>query len=146
MKISRAFEEDIESLCRIEKEHEGYAFWGKAGFEAEFSKPFSVTLKAQEGNLTAGFINFWILRPKTEINTLVVSKSFLRRGIGKALLNKALEYAKKNECNQALLEVSCVNAAAVSLYLSMGFEKISVRPKYYNNTYDALVMAKRIEI
>ncbi len=146
MKISRAFKEDIGVLCLIEKEHEGYAVWGEAGFEAEFSKPFSVTLKAELEGKIAGFINFWLLRPKTEINTLVVSKIFLSRGVARAILLKAQEYAVKNDCPELLLEVCEINLPAVSLYRSFGFEKISSRPKYYNNLYDALVMSKRIKI
>lgn len=146
MRIIRASKEDIAQLCLIEKEYDGYACWGEAGFLAEFSKPFSLTMKAKLHGKIAGFINFWILKPQVEINTLVVSKNFLRKGIASALLLKAQEYAVKNDCLELLLEVCEINYPAISLYRSFGFEKIFSRPKYYNSLYDAMVMSKRIKI
>lgn len=146
MTITRASRNDISALCDIEKEYPDYAAWGENGFLAEFLKPFSVTLVAREDQSPAAFVNFWLLRPRTEINTLVTSRKYLRRGFARALLNKCFEYARKNDCPELFLEVAQNNKPAIELYLSCGFAEISRRAKYYNNTYDAIVMAKRMGV
>jgi len=146
MTINRASKSDIPVLCQIEKKYPDYCLWGEKGFLAEFDKPFSVTLLAKaEGEIVA-FLNFWLIRPKTEINTLVTDIRYTRKGFARALLNKCFEYARKNDCPEILLEVAENNFPAISLYSSLGFNEISRRPKYYNNTYDAIVMVKRIDI
>lgn len=146
MIISRASKSDIAALCEIERKYPDYCAWGEKGFLAEFDKPFSVTLSARMDDKIVAFLNFWLLRPKTEINTLMTDIKHTRKGFARALLNKCFEYARKNDCPEILLEVSENNLPAISLYLSCGFKEISRRSKYYNNTYDAIVMAKRIDI
>ncbi|GAB4029708.1 MAG: hypothetical protein Fur0012_04460 [Elusimicrobiota bacterium] len=146
MIITRALKDDIAYLCEIEKEYPDYSAWGENGFTAEFNKPFSVTLVAREEKIPAAFLNFWLIRPRTEINTLVTSIKYLRRGFARALLSKCFEYARKNDCPELFLEVAQNNKPAIELYLSCGFSEISRRSKYYNNTYDAIVMAKRMAV
>ena len=41
-----------------------------------------------------------------------------------------------------MLEVSVKNVVAFEFYSKMGFKKVSVRPKYYSNVDDAIIMSK----
>lgn len=142
MLIRRANREDYPAFAAIEAQHPGYPAWGEKGFEAEERNRNSVTLAAEEAGRVAGFINFWILRPQVQINTLAVSAAFLRRGAASALLGKMLEYAAKNACREADLEVNERNAPAIALYSRHGFEVVGKRPKFYNNTDAALLLRK----
>jgi ribosomal-protein-alanine N-acetyltransferase len=72
-----------------------------------------------------------------------VSKDFLRRGFGTALLSFALDVLKQKNVKETTLEVSAKNTAAISLYETFLFEKVSVRKKFYNNVDDALIMKRR---
>jgi ribosomal protein S18 acetylase RimI-like enzyme len=144
MLIRRARREDYAAFAAIEAGHPGYPAWGAAGFEAEEKNRNSVTLAAEEEGRVEGFINFWILRPQVQLNTLAVSPAFLRRGAASALLGKMLEYAAKSACREVDLEVNERNAAAIALYARHGFEVVGKRPKFYNNTDAALLLRKAL--
>ncbi|MDA8130072.1 MAG: GNAT family N-acetyltransferase [Elusimicrobia bacterium] len=144
MMIRRARREDYPAFAAIEAEHPGYPAWGEKGFAAEESNRHSVTLAAEVDGKAAGFINFWVLRPQVQLNTLAVSRASMRSGLATALLGKLFEYAAKSACTEVDLEVNENNAAAIALYLAGGFEVVGKRPKFYNNTDAALLMRRAL--
>ncbi len=144
MNIRRAFRDDVESLAGIEKEYPDYPAWGVKGLEAEFGNKHSVTLAAEEEKNIKGFINFWILPPGIQLNAIIVSRNSLRNKIASGLMNKMLEYAKKNFCREIDLEVNIKNEAAISFYNKMGFKKAGQRAKFYNGKDDAVLMKLEI--
>ncbi len=144
MLIRRAKKEDYPAFAAIEAQHPGYPAWGENGFEAEEKNRNAVTLAAEAEGRPAGFINFWILRPQVQLNTLAVDKAFLRRAIASALIGKMLEYALKSLCSEIDLEVNEHNAAAIALYARHGFKVVGKRPKFYNNTDAAVLMRKSL--
>ena len=130
-------------FAAIEAEHQLPA-WGEKGFTAEEQNRNSVTLTAEADGRAAGFINFWVLRPQVQLNTLAVSRAFLRRGAASALLGKLFEYAAKSACREIDLEVNEHNAPAIALYAARGFKVVGKRPKFYNNTDAALLLRKAL--
>jgi ribosomal protein S18 acetylase RimI-like enzyme len=68
-----------------------------------------------------------------------VSEQFQRQGIARKLFNGLIEHLKKRGINKIMLEVDNQNIAAITLYQSLGFKKISTRIKYYKNGNDALI-------
>lgn len=145
MLIRRALKEDLPALAEIELEHRSYPAWGIKGLSAELSNPNAVTLVAEDGSETAGFVNFWIVRPEVQLNAVVVSKKNLRRQTASKLLAKMYEYAKKNACLSVELEVNAANLPAIKLYEKHGFTVVGHRPKFYNNSEDALLMRKTLD-
>ncbi|MDA8243908.1 MAG: GNAT family N-acetyltransferase [Elusimicrobia bacterium] len=142
MIVRRARREDYPAFAAIEAEHPGYPAWGEKGFAAEEENRNSVTLAAEVDGKAAGFINFWVLRPQVQLNTLAVSRAGLRAGIASALLGKLFEYASKSACTEVDLEVNEHNAPAIALYRARGFEVVGKRPKFYNNADAALLMRR----
>lgn len=140
--IRRARKEDLPALAAIEAEHPGYPAWGESGLAAEFEKKFSVTLVAESAGGTLGFINFWVLKPQVQLNSVVISAKSLRKGAAAALIGKLGEYAKKNGCTETDLEVNEHNAPAIALYGKLGFKVVGRRPKFYNNSDAAILMRK----
>lgn len=136
--------EDVPALAALEREHPGYPAWGETGLLAEFGKNFSVTLVAEPAGRPAGFVNFWLLKPQVQLNAVVVSASALRGGVAWALLGKLYEYARKSGCGEIDLEVNANNGPALRLYEKAGFTVAGRRPKYYNNTDDAVLMRKEL--
>ena len=144
MLVRRARREDYPAFAAIEAEHPGFPAWGEKGFAAEEANRNSVTLAAEEDGRAAGFVNFWVLRPQVQLNTLAVAGVFLRRGVASALLGKLFEYARKSLCREIDLEVNERNAAAIALYAAHGFEVVGRRPKFYNNAEAALLMRRTL--
>ncbi len=80
--------------------------------------------------------------PEAEIHTLGVHPDAQRRGIGRALLRRLLEIA--DGAGAAIfLEVRTDNAVAQRLYLSVGFQVIGTRRRYYRPSgADAFTMRR----
>ncbi len=144
MLIRRARKEDLPGLAAMEAGHPGYPAWGETGLAAEFGKKFSVTLIAEADGRPAGFINFWVLKPQIQLNSLVVSAQALRSGVASALIGKLEEYAKKSACPEVDLEVNERNVPALALYGKLGFQVAGRRPKFYNNSDAAILMRKTL--
>lgn len=77
---------------------------------------------------------------EAEILTLAVVPEARRRGIGGQILAFALKQAVDNGCKTMFLEVSAANVAARALYGAHGFVSVGMRPRYYEDGADALVM------
>ena len=69
-----------------------------------------------------------------------------RQGIGRALLQGALEYARARGVVRIFLEVAEGNAAALGLYAAFGFVSMGRRRGYYPDGGDALTMGLAISV
>jgi N6-L-threonylcarbamoyladenine synthase len=82
-----------------------------------------------------------------DIQTIAVAASARRRGIGAALLDALLAEARTRDAREVFLEVRADNPGAEALYASRGFERIAVRPAYYQpDGVDAVVMRKVVPV
>nr|WP_284254423.1 GNAT family N-acetyltransferase [Pseudolysinimonas kribbensis] len=78
-----------------------------------------------------------------DVQTLTVAEPARGRGIGRALLNALLAEAGRRGADEVFLEVRAGNGIAQGLYASLGFERIAVRPHYYQpDGEDAWVMRR----
>ena len=72
---------------------------------------------------------------------LAVIESMRRKGIARALVTQALEVGLAQAAKCAVLELRASNHAAHTLYRSLGFRDVTIRPTYYTNPIeDALLM------
>lgn len=75
-----------------------------------------------------------------ELLYIYAAKSARGKGIGRQLLEDLIRRAAEESKVDAIsLEVRPSNKAAIRLYESKGFKKISCRKRYYSNGDDALV-------
>ena len=75
---------------------------------------------------------------------LMVAARHRRRGIGRALLRQAVEWARTHEVEKLELHVFPHNAPAIALYESFGFEREGYRRRHYRRPdgyVDAILMA-----
>ena len=63
-----------------------------------------------------------------------------RRGLGSQILQKLIDEGLAEGVTDVTLEVRVSNAPAIALYKSFGFEEAGVRPHYYQDKEDALIM------
>ena len=74
---------------------------------------------------------------------LSIASQWQRKGYGRSLLLHFIALARRSDALQMLLEVRLSNTVGRSLYSSMGFHSMAVRPGYYPATYgreDAILM------
>ncbi|MBQ9940315.1 MAG: ribosomal protein S18-alanine N-acetyltransferase [Clostridia bacterium] len=95
----------------------------------EYARGF-VALK--DGKIT-GFVTIYCIDDWIEITDIAVSSEFRRMGIGQALLDRAVRFAKDKNASCVRLEVRASNSSAISLYKKKGFEKVGVRKNYYSS-------------
>jgi ribosomal-protein-alanine N-acetyltransferase len=89
----------------------------------------------------AGYIFFWSVADEIHIINIAVHPRFRKMGIGRRLLQVALDYGRKTGARHAFLEVRVSNLNAQHLYTKMGFKVTGMRRGYYtDNREDALVM------
>ena len=78
--------------------------------------------------------------------SIAVMESYRRRGIGKALVEQAMNRGRKvYDSNEGYLEVRVSNEPAVNLYDKLGFTKVKRNYGYYLNGEDAWVMATPLD-
>ena len=79
---------------------------------------------------------------------LMVAADQRRRGIGSALMEEALSWARASGITKVELEVFPHNAPAIALYRKLGFEEEGRRRKRYligGRTVDAVLMAIHLD-
>jgi ribosomal-protein-alanine N-acetyltransferase len=81
---------------------------------------------------------------KGHVVSVAVVLQHRRRGIGEALVNKAMEAMKLHNAKQCFLEVRTSNEEAIGLYKKLGFEVTRTNHGYYADGEDAYVMTKRL--
>ena len=93
-----------------------------------------------------GFLVARVAADEAEILNLVVAAGARRTGVGRSLVNAALDKARETGASVVILEVAADNSAGRSLYGSAGFRQVGIRPNYYRwksgDYVDALIMKR----
>ncbi len=80
-----------------------------------------------------------------EITNIATHPSARRMGLGRAVVSALLEYGKAHGLVSFSLEVRESNSAAISLYESLGFERVGIRKNFYTKpTENAVIMIKNM--
>ena len=103
-----------------------------------------VVLVAREGGeaergAIVGMASARLLVDEAHVIRLAVDETARRRGIGRALLDGLVDWARARDASGMLLEVRASNAAAQALYVAAGFVADGRRPGYYPDGEDALL-------
>ncbi|MFN7952945.1 MAG: ribosomal protein S18-alanine N-acetyltransferase [bacterium] len=119
--------------------------WSRVHFVEELESPLGACYVARgperRGSPVLGFAVVRVVGDECEVLTIAVDPRFRRRGVGRALLERALADAARRGARKAHLEVRASNHAARGLYLLLGFSERGLRPRYYAHPVeDALLM------
>jgi ribosomal-protein-alanine N-acetyltransferase len=69
---------------------------------------------------------------------------FRRKGLARRLMSLAEEHAAEMSGESLTLEVRDTNIEAIAMYESLGYERAGIRPAYYQDGEDAVIMTKRV--
>lgn len=137
---------DLESVMSLERRLFEHEAWLEQTMAAEISSPHTHYLGVFDGGLI-GYAGLKVSGPSysSDVQTIGVEPASQGRGVGRTLMNSLLAIARRQGSEEIFLEVKAGNEAAISLYLSLGFEQIDVRKRYYQPSgEDALVMRIRL--
>lgn len=115
--------------------------WSRASLLEEIENPTAVFLVAEEDGHTLGYSGMHVVCGEGYIDNIAVFPEARRKGVARQLLDSLIKWLREQQGVFLTLEVRPSNAAAVSLYRSLGFQEAGRRPRFYTApTEDALLM------
>ncbi|MBQ2804150.1 MAG: ribosomal protein S18-alanine N-acetyltransferase [Lachnospiraceae bacterium] len=143
IQIRRLQKEDIEELSIIEAQSFSMP-WSAEDFEALLSRSYCRYLVAVVDGCIAGCVGLTNICNEGNIDNVVVSESFRRKGIARRLLSELILQGEREGIEAFTLEVRVSNVAAIALYEQLGFVSEGIRPNFYEKpTEDAMIMWRR---
>ena len=122
--------DEIERVAQLEFESSKNP-WSKKQLSESVSNPDNLGYLLLVQSKMIGYIIAMPSLDSADILNLAVHKDFKRKGYGSSLIDHLLMNFKKRDIKTLFLEVRKGNFAAIALYLSLGFEEISIRKNYY---------------
>lgn len=126
----------------------GSGGWSAADFRNALKEPRTTVLLARPpGPLPTdepiGYVVFRVVIDEMEILDIAVLRPWRRRGVGRALLDAALQRGTSRGARRAYLEVRESNTAAQGLYERFGFQIHSRRAAYYRDPVEDAIVLRR---
>ena len=140
--LRRAHADDLDAIMGIETTTFENDAWSPQNMAAELASRHTYYLVAERVGVEA-YAGLFAPRgsEQADIQTIAVGESARRQGLGRVLMQALIGEARERGAREVFLDVRADNPGAQSLYLSLGFEQIAVRPGYYQpDNVDALVM------
>lgn len=141
MLIRKMRDSDVDAVIQTDTLAGILLPWPESEYLKEVGKPSSFCWVAEVDGRVAGSLTMWNVVGEGEIANIAVHPDFWRQGIGRALMQTALDKAAELGFPRVMLEVRESNEPAQALYRSLGFVEDGRRPKYYVNGEDALLMS-----
>lgn len=121
---------DAETLAQLEREVEASP-WSARNFRDSLeSGHFAWVLECPGEGIVAWAVMMMAM-DEAELLIIGVSPRMQRRGLGRKLLNAALDALSNTDCARVFLEVRASNVPAQGLYRSVGFLEVGRRKGYY---------------
>jgi ribosomal-protein-alanine N-acetyltransferase len=120
--------------------------WSEALLRAELGHAWSSQVAAlapegEGGEEILGYIIFWLVHDEVHVLNVGTAPEARRRGVARALMDRAVALGRKKGARLSTLEVRRSNAPAIALYRALGYREAGVRPGYYaEENEDAIVM------
>ncbi len=135
---------DLVPTFAIEKSAYGKEAWTMAQFKEEFASKDRMYVVGESGGELIAYAGVVNLAGTADVLTLTVTDEHRRKGIGRELLRRLIDWSRTQKCEAIMLEVRVGNEEAIPLYESFGFIEISRRKDYYGPGKTAIVMRKEL--
>lgn len=133
--------EDILEIAALEKECFSDPWTYRMLADSFFNENVR-TVAAEEGGRIVGYGFITAAGGEADLANIAVSPAHRRRGVAGEILAALEKEAASMGAERMFLEVRVSNAAAMLLYLKHGYIGRYVRPRYYGDGEDALIMEK----
>ena len=135
--------EDIMSIAALEKQCFSDPWSFRMLADTFFGENVITAVAEEEGQL-AGYGFAVLAGEDADIANVAVAPAFRRRGFARQILESLEKRAASAGVGRIFLEVRVSNAPAMALYLKCGYVGRYVRPRYYGDGEDALIMEKQL--
>ncbi|PSP95010.1 ribosomal-protein-alanine N-acetyltransferase [Halobacteriales archaeon QS_4_62_28] len=148
--VRPATRSDLLAIHRIEKASFPQP-WPFSAFESYVGEPGFLVAAADDDDVSVllGYVVADTVpnhgTPLGHVKDLAVAPDYRGQGVGRTLLERAVEVLESVDAGSVKLEVRITNEAAISLYRSFEFEHRRTIPNYYGNGEDALVMMRTLD-
>ncbi len=140
-KIRTVIDSDLDDILIIENSCYASA-WSYEMFQQELENPAARFICYVDNDVICGYLCYWYVAGEIEILNLATTVHRQRLGIARQLLEFAFSQYDSDRLDNAFLEVRSGNFKALALYEKVGFIKSGIRPKYYRDGEDAILMIK----
>lgn len=130
-------EENVYEVARIESESIDCP-WSLDLLKKEIGVDDFIVL--QIGDRVVGYGSYYVTANEANLNNVAIDKFYRGKGYANLIMQKLIDKAKAANLNAMTLEVSHLNAVAISLYEKFGFKTEGRRKNYYPDNSDALIM------
>ena len=116
--------------------------WTRGNFLDSIKAGYTCHLMEVSGEVI-GYGVLMVAAREAHLLNLSIARQWQRKGYGRSLLLHFIDLSRRADALQMLLEVRLSNFVGRSLYSSLGFYSVAVRPAYYPATYgreDAILM------
>lgn len=141
--IGPATAADVPAIAAIE--HAAFTDpWSEQSFrDALVPDAIYFAVARRDGGEVAGYVVAWFVAGEGEIANIAVAPSRWGAGIGRALLDAALEEGRRRGAATVYLEVRDSNDRARRLYRSREFEEVGRRRRYYDKPVEDAIVLRR---
>ncbi len=140
--IRKATKEDLKAIKEIEDESFLNPFKeNDLLYEIEENPVSEFDVLVVDDEIVA-YLDYWITFDSATIDKIAVKKNKRNQGFAEFLLKNAIENLKKQNVEFFTLEVRKSNLPALNLYEKYGFQKVTIKEKYYEDGEDAIYMVK----
>lgn len=99
-------------------------YWGMEHYLADLDKKWELSSVAFLNGEICGFIIVSAKPESLHVNRIVVSSKFLRTGIGRLFIEKAIKDTKKENKPCLTLKVDAANESVIAFYKNLNFEVV----------------------
>jgi len=147
---------DLDAVLSLDRVTENAPHWPLSAYatilDAPGAEPARCLFAALKDELLDGFA-VGMVQPSSietstgagriaELESVVVSASMRRAGIGRALCACVFNWCRSQGATEVVLEVRASSAGAIALYAALGFTLTGRRPSYYRDPEDDAVLMR----
>jgi ribosomal-protein-alanine N-acetyltransferase len=141
--IGPATREDVPAIVAIERAAFSDPWSARSFGDALDHSSIFFSCARRDGVGVVGYVVAWFVADEGEIANIAVAPSVWGMGVGRALLDAALDAAERRGINAVYLEVRDSNERARRLYESRGFEEVGRRRGYYRRPVEDAIVLRR---
>lgn len=137
---------DLKTVAALESSVMGSDAWKIALFESEIGQRDRLWWAAFGAGQLVGYAGGMVVESDLQILKVATAPAWRRQGIARELLSRVAEDARNLGAITCSLEVRVSNSAAQAFYRSLNLEERGIRPGYYSDKEDAVIMAGTLPV